>query len=64
MFDSPHFSVEVFSRWKELLKETDTLVMPSTDKCVMIKINIILVGVYVGIQYCIHVYPVFIASAW
>ena len=33
MFDSPHFSVDVFAKWKDLLKETEsTRTIPSTDE--------------------------------
>ena len=33
MFDLPHFSVEVFTKWKDLLKETpDTNTIPSSDE--------------------------------
>ena len=33
MFESPHFSVDVFTKWKDLLKETESIrTIPSTDE--------------------------------
>ena len=33
MFDSPHFNVDVFAKWRDLLRETEsTHVIPSTDE--------------------------------
>ena len=33
MFGSPHFPLEIFEKWKGLLKETENVqTMPSTDE--------------------------------
>ena len=33
MFDSPHFAVDVFEKWKDLLRESEnTRTIPSTDE--------------------------------